>query len=238
MAALLALPNELILCIYAKCPTLYTAASLATANKRLYSVWRENTDHIAEAILRPQIPVYDAAVELAIFEETCAKGNPQLSPTKSRPSIQFYCKRLFRIADNAANTAAWINTEIFRAIECGWRVDRAPASVHASYYFLRKILLGREFSDSRIHDAIRRAICAALEEEICIHEEVSNFLRSDAAYYNTVIHDTIEVEKLRLRGNGTSEDLLGDHMRTYLKIDEWEYIRGFLSLWPEWRAHE
>jgi len=235
MAALLALPNELILCIYATCPTLHTAASLATANKRLYSVWRENTDHIAEAVLRPQIFAYEAAVELAIFEETCAKGNPQLSPTKSRPSIQFYCERLFRTADNAWNTAAWINTETFRAIEGGWRVDRAPASVHASYYFLRKILLGREFSDPGLHETIRLAICAASEEEICIHEEVSNFLRSDAAYYNTVIHDRIEAEKLRLRGDRTSEDLMDGNMRTYIKIDEWEYIRGFLS---SERAHE
>lgn len=238
MAAWPALPNELILCIYGECPTLFSAASLSVVDKRLYSVWCENTDHIAEAILRPQIPVYDAAVELAIFEETCIKGNPQLSPTKSRPLIQFYSKRLFRIADNASNTATWINTEIFRAVEGGWRVDRAPASVHASYYFLRKILLGREFSDPGLHETIRLAICAASEEEICIHEEVSNFLRSDAAYYNTVIHDKIEAEKLRLRGDGTSEDLMDDKMRTYIKIDEWEYIQGFLSSRSEWRAHE
>jgi hypothetical protein len=227
MTALLALPNELILWIYASCRTLSTATSLAVANKQLYSIWLENTDYIAEVILQSQIPAYEAAVEVAIFEETCAKGNPQLSPTKSRPSIRFYCKRLLRTADNASNTATWINTEIFRAIEGGWRVDRAPASVHASYYFLRKILLGREFSNPGLHESIRLAIRAASKAEICIYEEVSNFLRSDAAYYNTVIHDT----KLRLRGYRTSEDLMDDKMRTYIKIDEWEYIRGILSSW-------
>ncbi|GAB7333490.1 hypothetical protein MBLNU13_g05080t1 [Cladosporium sp. NU13] len=196
MAALPALPDELILCIYEGCPTLHSAASTSTANKRLYSVWREYTDHIAEFILKSQISAYKAAVEVAIFEETYAKGNPQLSPMKFRPPIQLYCKRLFRIADNASNTATWINTEITRAIEGGRRVDRAPASVHTSYHFLRKALLGLEFSDPGLHETILLAICAASasEEEICIHEEVSNFLRSDHAYYNTVIHDKIEVE--------------------------------------------
>lgn len=235
MAALLVLPNELILCIYANCPTLYTAASLATADKRLYCVWRENADHIAEAILRPQILAYEAAVEFAILEETCANGNPQLLPAKSRPPIQFYCKRLLQNADSAANTATWIGADINRAYEGGWRVDRAPASVHASYYFLRKILLGREFSDPGLHDSICLAIRAASEEEICVHEEVSNFLRSDAAYYNTVMHGKIEVRKLLLRGERVSEDFLDSGMRTYVKIKEWEYIRDFLS---SGRAHE
>jgi hypothetical protein len=58
MAALLALPNEVILYIYTKCPTLHSVASLSATNKQLYSVWHENTNHIAKAILRPQVPNY------------------------------------------------------------------------------------------------------------------------------------------------------------------------------------
>jgi hypothetical protein len=198
MAALLALPNELIMWIYAKCPTVQDAASLSAANKQLYSIWLEKTDHIAEAILRPQIPAYAAAVELAILEEIWIDGNTQLSSIVGRPSIHFYFKRLLHIADCASNAATWWNAELDRTEQGNWLDGQASTSAHTSYCLLRKILLGAESSNPRLHEVIDLAICAASEEEIRIHEEMSDFLMDDAAYYETGLHDAFKIENMRM----------------------------------------
>lgn len=137
MAALLSLPTELIVCIYANCPTLQSAASLSATNKRLYSTWLDDENHIVEAILSPQIPAYEAAVELAILEEIWIKSNTQLSSTMDKPPIRLYLKRLLQTVDCASNTATLWNAERVRT----WREARAPAPAHASYYLLRNIIL-------------------------------------------------------------------------------------------------
>jgi hypothetical protein len=198
MAALLALPNELILWIYAKCPKVQDAASLSAANKQLHSIWLDKTDHIAEAILKPQIPAYETAVELAILEEIWIDGNTQLSSTVGRPPIQLYFKRLLHIADCASNAATWWNAELARTEQGNWLDGQASTSAHTSYYLLRKILLGAKSSDPRLHEVIDLAICAASEEEIGIHEEMSDFLMGDIAYYETGLHSAFKIENMRM----------------------------------------
>jgi len=229
MAALLALPNELIMWIYAKCPTVQDAASLSAANKQLHSIWLDKADHIAGAILRPQVPAYEAAVELAILEEVWIDGNTQLSSTTGRPSIQLYFKRLLHIADCASNAATWWNAEMDKAGEGNWLAGQASTSAHTSYCFLRKILLGCESSDPRLHEVIDLAICAASEEEIRIHEELSNFLMSDIAYYETCIQDAIKVENMRMGRNKASEDEIDVRMDTCIVMEQWKYIQKVLQ---------
>lgn len=229
MAALLSLPTELIVCIYANCPTLQSAASLSATNKRLYSIWLDDENHIVEAILSPQIPAYEAAVELAMLEEIWIKSNTQLSSTMDKPPIRLYLKRLLQTVDCASNTATLWNAERVRT----WREARAPAPAHASYYLLRNIILSWKFSDPQLHEAIHLAFCAASEEEVFTQMELADFLVSDTAYHETYHHDG---SNMRTSENKASEDEMDDKMHKYLNVDEWEYIRGFLSPW--WRMHK
>lgn len=142
MTALLSLPNELIIGIYACSPTLGAAACLSAANKRLHSIWQQNIDHIAEATLSSQIPSYEGAVELAILEENLT-NNIQRSPTDGKVSIRLYGPHLLRIADVASFAATeWDKqvAELHRGIPEEEQSGEQFTSPHASYYFVRKIL--------------------------------------------------------------------------------------------------
>ena len=75
------------------------------------------------------------------------------------------------------------------------------------------MLFGCEFSDPRLHESIHLATCTASEEEMCIHDEVSKFLRSSTAYYEMVFHDAAIIEGMRSRENKTSEIFMDDSMR-------------------------
>lgn len=59
---------------------------------------------------------------------------------------------------------------------------------------------------------------------MCMHEELSNFLVSDNAYYETALHDASKIEAMRTGENKASEDELDDKVHTYIDMDEWKYI--------------
>lgn len=188
MAALLSLPNELIIGIYAYSPTLGTAACLRAANKRLHSIWHQNTDHIAEATLSSQIPSYEAAVELAILEKTLI-NNMQPSPTNGKVSIRLYGPRLLRIADIASFAVAEWDKQIAE-LHCDIPEEELSGanytSPHASYYFVRKIILSRRHPENaQLRQAIHSTMRLCSEETLYTHEQFAEHLLNGCPVYRT-----------------------------------------------------
>lgn len=233
MAALLLLPTELIICIYKSC-TIQTAASLYTTNKQLYSVWLENTDCITEAILRSQIPAYEAAIELAILEEIWIEGNKQLSSTNAKKlPIHLFVKRFFHIARCATNTGTWWHANLAKDEPCYSREGPPLAITHAAYFLMRKILLSRKFPDAGLHESIRLAICAVLEEERPLYNDIHDFL-----FLNTAHVETARRYKSMTGEIKASEREMRGSMGTCIDIDEWDYIHEALSSWRRHRVRD
>ncbi|KAM0707912.1 hypothetical protein Q7P35_004561 [Cladosporium inversicolor] len=127
MSHLLAVPPELLIQIFAASDTILDALHLSATNRLLNEVWLEHQDPIIESILKPSLPAYDEAVELA-FLETRLKYSMDDPPM---PSLGNCLPMLLRNAD--------LCVSVCLAYSLVYK-DTAPPAV--SYYFLRRISLG------------------------------------------------------------------------------------------------
>lgn len=139
MVNLFSLPMR---CSYASMNTAprLNSLCLSSVNRRLRSLWLNHTNHVAEAILRRQIPAYQDAVELVVLEETLIYKTRLALPTTNQVPVRLYLSQVLRNASLASSaTAAWA------ACEGGPEPDRYQAkSVHNSpqavYFLMRKIV--------------------------------------------------------------------------------------------------
>lgn len=223
MAAFLSLPNELILEVYTRTSTLKCAARLSSTNKWLRSIWLENDIRITEGILRPHIPSYEDAEELAILEETVI-NNIQLSRAKSRIPICFYVRRLVHNASLASSAAtAW--TRWLAGLPAhNYRHQRNYTSLYASYYLMRKILLAHQYPESQLHQALFSTLHAASRDAVLTHTEFSSFL---LGYFG----DEIESQRHGIFKNEedwTEEDEMEHEMGSNVIVEEWGYVGDVL----------
>lgn len=152
---MLSLSNELLLALFAACPDIRTALSLASADRRLRGIWLEHSDIIIEELLRPTIPAYDEAVRLARGElrleqlnfDKADQTEQQNTHTPDFP-VRACLPKLSRNAELCASAhgacAAFINPP-----NSARNFARTYASSPSSYYFLRRLVLGYELLEWR-----------------------------------------------------------------------------------------
>lgn len=220
MVNLLSLPNEMLICIYEHSSTVESAVSLSSVNRRLRSVWLNHTDHIAEAILRRQIPAYQDAVDLAVLEETLIDKTRLALPMTNQIPVRHYLSRLLRNASLASSaTAAWA------ACEGGHASDRYQAKlVHISpqavYYLMRKIFFSHRWRskclDSHLYstfDALSKDAMMPIDNFLC-------FLTSTYADYDERLKHGIP----KPEEDWTEEDEWKDEENGHVNTEDWEYL--------------
>jgi hypothetical protein len=234
MTTLLSLPNELIIHIYTHAPTLQAAACLSAVNKRLRSVWLENTNLIAEAILKRQIPAYDDAVDVAILGADIY--NSPKSPSKNDYPLHLYVDRLLRNADLAASaTNAWaadrgtLSAEDLATLH---PYDLSDASQHASYYLLRKIVVAYQHPVAQLRREMLTTLRATSKDQVLTYTKLLNsmmgFFGSDPESRQSGIfkgEEEEEEEEEEGDENQTSgAELVGSHAQE----EEWRNVRSVL----------
>lgn len=223
MAAFLSLPSELILDIYTRISTLDCAARLSSTNKRLRSVWLENDSRIAEAILRPRVPSYEDAVELAILETLI--NETQLSGVKKQTSVCFYVRRLLHNASLASSaTTAWTRW-LADVPTHDHRHQTTYTSLHASYYLMRKILLAHQHPESRLHKTLFSILRALSRDTALMYSEFNDFLLGPFG-------DEIESEQHGIFKNEeywTEEEEMEYEMGSHVVVEEWKYVGDVLD---------
>lgn len=231
MAKLPSLPTELIIQIYTYSATLRDAACLGSANKRLRSVWLENTNPIAEVILKPQFLLrsYDSAVDLAILEEA-AVHDVQYPQTMTEFPIRLYLHRLLRNASLAASAVnAWVAH--MDATDYTNEEDFGPA--HASYYLMRKILFAHQHPDPELHQAIFLTLQASSKGVLTMLDELACFLLSSFADDDERLRHGIP----KAREDWTEEDEMEHEMGSSINVEQWEYVGDVLDVAMRDRFH-
>lgn len=232
MAALLSLPNELILDIYTSMPDLESAARLSSVNKRLRNIWLENDNQIADAILRPQIPDYEDAVELAILEETVG-NDAQLSHVKGQIPTRFYLRRLLTNANLASSAVtAWTHWMANLTAD-NYRHHMSYTSPYASYYLMRKIVLAHQHPEARLQQALYATLRTESYDAVLTHSGLNEFLtgRFD--------HD-IESERhgiFKSEEDWTEEEEMMHEMNYSVLEEEWNYVSDVLHAAMQEKVH-
>jgi hypothetical protein len=218
MTTLLSLPNELIIHIYTHAPTLQAAACLSAVNRRLRSVWLENTNQIAEPILRRQIPAYDEAVDVAILEAEIY-DSPH-SPAKNDYPLHLYVNRLLNNASLASSAVtAWVADA---------RDEPYPeeSQAHSSYYLMRKL----RFEYDHPHAELRQEIFLLLETSsykvLDLHDTFTGFLLGP----NCSDEERRRQGTHKDQGEWTESDEMEYEMGGTVNVERWEYARGVLEV--------
>lgn len=222
--AFLSLPHELLLHIYTQVPTLDDAAHLFSVNRRLHSVWLENDTRIANAILRPLIPSYEDAVELAILEETVIDNTQPSSLVKSKVPVRSYIRRLLHNASLASGaTAAW-NRWLASLPTDNLRSGRNYSSLHESYYLMRKILLAHNHPEARLHQALYWNLRTASFDILVMHADFNIFL---SGHFDA----NVESERhgiFKSKEDWTKEEKLGYERGLYVVVEGWQHVENVL----------
>jgi hypothetical protein len=221
MATLLSLPNEILICIYVYSTTIQSAVSLSGVNRRLRSVWFKHANHIAETILKTQIPAYQDAVELAILEEPLI-DKPRLAlPTINQVPVPLYLPRLLQNAGLASSaTSAW------SAYARDFEPDTVPArslriiSPHAAYYLMRKVILSHRWRSQWLDGHIYSALDALSKDAVVSIDEFSCFLTSNYADYDERLKHGI----LKPEEDWTEADEWKEEENGYVNAEDWEYL--------------
>lgn len=132
MAGLLTLSTELLMQIYCACDTVDDALHLSATNRRLQAIWLEHSNQVIEGILKPSIPAYEAAVDLA-FTESRLQSSMRVSP-----SLYHSLPTLLRNVDLCKSACV--------AYSKFYEHDPLLAE---TYYFLRRMGLGLQYHQFR-----------------------------------------------------------------------------------------
>jgi hypothetical protein len=225
MTTLLSLPNELIIHIYTHAPTLQAAGCLSAVNRRLRSVWLENTNLIAETILRRQIPAYDEAVDVAILEAEIY-DSPH-SPAKNDYPLHLYVNRLL---NNASLASSAVTT---------WMADGTDepypeeSQAHSSYYLMRKLLFEYDHPNAELRQEIFLLLGSSSFKVLDLHDSFTCFLLGSFCS---------DEERRRQgtpkdRAEWTESDEMEDEMGGIVNVERWEYARGVLEVARDGKLH-
>lgn len=174
MANLLSLSNELLIAIDSSSHAIQSAALLSATSRRLHAIWLEHSDHIITSILKPHIPDYEDAVDLAVLENTWTNDIPSSNPTP----VSRCLPRLLWNADLASRAAtAW----------AAWIADLEPnnyrrhknfTSPHTSYYMMRKLHLARTHPGADLLPGLYETLRGSSNNTATTHAEISGWLLS------------------------------------------------------------
>jgi hypothetical protein len=174
MAKLLSLPNEMLVCNYINSPTVESAVSLSSVNRRLHSVWLKHTDHIAEIVPKRQIPAYQDAVDLVILEAALIDKTQLTLPTMNQFPARLNLSRLFRNAGLASSaTAAWLAYVEDLEPDSPQAESLHIVSSHAAYYLMRKVVLSHRRRNKRLDKYLHSAFDALSKDAML---SIDNFL--------------------------------------------------------------
>lgn len=207
MAALTALPNELLLLVFTSCPSISAAVRLSEVNKSLRSVWLENIDHIAREVLKPEIPDFDDALALAKYE--CGEG----------ATISQYLPQLLRNAEWAQNIATGWAVYVQRGAPHVQEKSKSLTSIYKSYYMLRQLV--NSYTDMKLQRALSAVIDAESTAEATTHFRLCYFM------CNSMDND----ESLR-QGMQKDESLWTEDERLdgSANRDEWEFAMSVVMV--------
>jgi hypothetical protein len=174
MLELLSLSNELLIHIFAACPTVQTAMQLSSVNKQLRSIWLQRTDQIVKGIIKSTIPAADIAIDFALTETRLRNS---LSDNE-QPPLRLWLPNLMRNAELCASAhaacAAYVDPP-----NCVRKTLMTFSSSPAHWYFLRRVLLA--FDYPQLRDSVHAELTTASEET---RERIYQFHCFLVGYYN------------------------------------------------------
>jgi hypothetical protein len=165
MLELLSLSNELLIHIFAACPSVQTAMQFSSVNKQLRSIWLQHTDQIVKGIIKSTIPAADIAIDFALTETRLRNS---LSDDE-QPPLRLWLPNLMRNAELCASAhaacAAYVDPP-----NCVRKTPMTFPSSPAHWYFLRRVLLA--FDYPQLRNAVHAELLKASEET---REEIFRF---------------------------------------------------------------
>lgn len=166
------IPREITILIYISCPDASTALQLSLINREHRLIWIDNFEHITRAILEPEIPAYDDAVELARIETWTLKPIALRSSSTGGESLTL--SQILEAEEPQSSAHIWIprllrNAKLALAVcaECDEYERTRPPSCYRwkmtftswpkSYYLIRLLVVSFHFPQ------LRPALLARLE---------------------------------------------------------------------------
>jgi hypothetical protein len=144
MPGLLSLSNELLIQIFAACPTVQTAMQLSRVNKQLRSIWLQHTDLIVKDIIKSTIPAADLAIDFAITETRLRNSLGD----DNHPPLSLWLPNLLRNADLCASAHAACAAYVDPPNSARKTPMTFPSSP-AHWYLLRRVLLAFDYPQLR-----------------------------------------------------------------------------------------
>ena len=200
MTSLLSLPTELLVNIFASCPTAQTAECLSGANKALHAIWWKHTHHILEGIAR-SIPSYGEATIVAKMQHAMLPADElvdaiQMSSVDRTPLVLHF-SLLFRNASLASSAVAAWKAWIASLPISNWRTRFTFRDLHHSYYLIRMLVtvhccLDQQQELLRVYCSMLRATSTA---RLTTLDELCAFLREVRHDGLHIPHDIAEDEK-------------------------------------------
>lgn len=174
MPGLLSLSNELLIQIFAACPTVQTALKFSCVNKQLQSIWLQHTDVIIKGIIEATVPAGDIAIEFAMLETRLRNSLGD----NERPPLNLWLPNLVRNAELCASAKEAADTYVDPPQP--WRKTpmTSPASP-AHWYWIRRFLLA--FDYPQLRDALHAELLVTPEET---REDLWRFKNFLVDYYN------------------------------------------------------
>lgn len=221
MAKFLSLPNEMLICIFIHSSTIESAVFLSSVNRRLQSVWLKHSNHIAEVVLRRQIPEYQDAVDLAILEEPLIDKTQLTLPTMYQVPVRLYLPRLLRNAGLASSaTAAWLAYVEDLGSDSPQAESLHVVSPHAAYYLMRKVVLSHQWRSKRLDRHLYSTFEALSKDAMLSIDDFLCFLTSTYADYDERLKHGIPKPKEAW----TEADEWKDEEDGHVNMEDWEYL--------------
>lgn len=165
MATLKALPNELLILVFTKCPDIRTAVRLSEVDRSLRTIWLENIAHIAKEVLEPVIPAYNNALELAKYESD-----------KEASFAQAVIPRLLQNAELARSTCAEWEAHIPTVRADIQRYIAKSRYIPGSYYLIRRLV--HAYSDLELQAKLYPIAYSSSTTEAQSHRQLATFMTS------------------------------------------------------------
>lgn len=189
MPHLIDLPAELLIQIFAASDAILDALHLSATNRLLNAVWLEHSKPIIESILKPTLPAYDEAVQLAYTEVQLESTESSID---SSPSLRECLPTLLRNADLCASVCLAYSP-----------VCKDATLLAASYYFLRRIGLG--FIHYQLRDDIYLELRSMSTEELMHRHNLSDWLDGPCNSWEEKVRQGVREE-----WQYNEADILGD----------------------------
>lgn len=208
MATLKALPNELLVLVFTKCPDIRTAMRLSEVDKSLRTIWLENIEHIAKEVLEPSIPAYNDALELAKYESD-----------KEAPFAQAVIPRLLQNAELARSACSEWEAHIPTVRADVQRYIAKSRYIPGSYYLIRRLVYA--YSDLELQAKLYPIAYLSSTTEAQSHRQLATFMTTFMNHH----------EKAR-QGMGKDRSLWTEDEEEYeyaVKV-EWEFASDVCEL--------